>query len=125
MTRPMLNESQINDILDMIFRCMNKVQEVTAIKNQDYTHMTLVIDKVARTMVALQRTVAKIWQAECLEQCMKQLEDRILNSRFLIKNAPLKLFEHIKVAQGNALGQVMQQPPNVQSQVVFPALPQP
>ena len=51
----------------MIFRCMNKVQEVTAIKNQDYTQMTLVIDNVAKTMIELKRTMAKFQQAECFK----------------------------------------------------------
>ena len=58
-SRPMLTESQMNEILDRTLRCSDKVQEVTSSKNGDYVYMTLVIDQVAVTMVGIQKTMAK------------------------------------------------------------------
>ena len=81
-SRPILSESEINDMLDMTFRCSSKVQEVTSSKNGDYSHMTLVIDQVAVTMVGIQKTMARFQKAECLEQCRRQLEDRVISASF-------------------------------------------
>ena len=39
-SRPMLSESQMNEMLERTFRCSDKVQEVTSSKNGDYGHMT-------------------------------------------------------------------------------------
>ena len=47
---------------------------------------------------------------------MKQLADRIVNSRFLVKNAQIKLFEQIKATQSNPSAQVVQ--PNIQSNIM-------
>ena len=53
--------------------------------------------------------MAKFRKAECLEQCMKQLEDRITSARFLIKHAQAKLLEQTKINHGIPSSQVMQQ----------------
>ena len=92
-TRPMLSESEIHETLEMIFKCRSKVQEVTALKNGDYPHMTTEIDNVVKTMMEIQKTLISFQPVDCIELSMKQLSDRIVQSRILIKNAQVKLFE--------------------------------